>query len=103
MAKDSSPKKTTETKKDTKEITPVVKASGRVDSFRELSKRIANGEQIMQPRQLTGLDRRHHVRSTLREDHQTRLEERSAAVGRACVLHEDLVVGPELTDRRRQR
>ncbi len=56
---------------------PVVKASGRVDSFRSLAERIAEGAQVVPPRMLTGLDRRHHVRSTLREDHQTRIEEES--------------------------
>ena len=57
---------------------PVIKSEGRVGSFRTLAERIASGEQIVPPRQLSGLDRRNHVRSTLREDHQTRIEERSA-------------------------
>ena len=57
---------------------PVVKASGRVESFRSLATRIAEGEQIVPPSYLTGLPRRHHVRSTLREDHQTRIEEKAS-------------------------
>ncbi len=60
-----------------KVVPPVVKASGRVESFRDLAARIAEGAQIVPPRMLTGLDRRNHVRSTLREDHQTRIEEES--------------------------
>ncbi len=56
---------------------PVAKSQGRRESFRELARRIAEGEQIVPPRGLAGLDRRHHVRSTLREDHQTRIEEQA--------------------------
>ncbi|WP_375261794.1 DUF2252 domain-containing protein [Palleronia sp.] len=59
-------------------VEPVVKASGRIESFRELAKKIAGGEQIIPPAHLTGIARRHHVRSTLREDHQTRIEQKAA-------------------------
>ncbi|QFS83247.1 hypothetical protein FIU97_10450 [Roseivivax sp. THAF40] len=58
-------------------VQPVMKAGGRVDAFRDLARRIADGAEIVPPRMLTGLDRRHHVRSTLREDHQTRIEAES--------------------------
>ncbi len=59
-------------------ITPVVEATSRVESFRELAERIADGEQIVPPRLLTGHDRRQHVRSTLREDHATRIVEEAS-------------------------
>ena len=53
------------------------RAEGRVESFRELARRIAAGEQVMPPVLLTGQARREHVRSTLREDHARRIEQRS--------------------------
>lgn len=59
-------------------ITPVVEASGRVESFEQLARRIADGDQVVPPRLLTGHDRRQHVRSTLREDHATRIEEQAS-------------------------
>lgn len=57
---------------------PVKKSEGRVEDYRGLSQRIAGGEVVMPPVHLTGLARRKHVRATLREDHQTRIEERSS-------------------------
>lgn len=56
------------------EVHPVRKAEGRVEGFRTLADRIAAGEQVVPPRMLTGQARREHVRSTLREDHMTRIE-----------------------------
>lgn len=64
----------TNTESDKNVIQPVAKSSGRVESFRDLAKRIAAGEHEVPPQMLTGLDRRHHVRATLQEDHQTRIE-----------------------------
>ena len=46
----------------------------RVDDFRRLAAANARGEFTMLPRMLTGNDRRRHVRQTVREDHQTRIE-----------------------------
>ena len=62
-------------------ITPVVEVSGRVESFEDLARRIAAGEQVVPPRLLTGYDRRRHVRSTLREDHATRIVEEASGTG----------------------
>ena len=53
-------------------------AEGRVEPFRKLAHRIASGEQVTPPAQLTGEARRAHVRATLREDHSDRIEQRSA-------------------------
>lgn len=49
----------------------------RVDTFRELAQARARGEMVFLPRYLTGLDRRRHVRQTIREDHETRIEQGS--------------------------
>jgi len=57
---------------------PVAKAEGRVDAYRDLAERIARGEQIVPPALLSGHERRRHVRATLREDHQNRIEERAS-------------------------
>ena len=53
------------------------KAEGRVASFEDLARRIAAGEQVVPPVLLVGQARREHVRSTLREDHAARIEQRS--------------------------
>lgn len=45
----------------------------RVESFRDLARRRAEGEMVLLPRRLRGNDRRLHVRQTLREDHATRI------------------------------
>ncbi len=58
------------------EIKPTRKAEGRVKGFHALARRIAAGEQVVPPILLTGQRRREHVRSTLREDHATRIEQR---------------------------
>ncbi|MER0239508.1 DUF2252 family protein [Fulvimarina sp. MAC8] len=65
----------TETKLDASEISR--KASGKVEAFRDLCHRITSGEQIVPPVLLRGQARREHVRSTLREDHAQRIEQRS--------------------------
>jgi uncharacterized protein (DUF2252 family) len=52
-------------------------AGSRYDAFEELSKDRAAGRMVPLPRQLTGQDRRVHVRQTLREDHQQRIASRS--------------------------
>ncbi|ORE98608.1 DUF2252 family protein [Aurantimonas sp. 22II-16-19i] len=72
-------KQTATTKSKKVEVKPSRKAEGRVEAFRELSARIASGEEIMPPRFLTGQARREHVRSTLREDHAQRIEQRNEA------------------------
>ena len=61
-----------------KTTTPVLKSEGRVEAFRQLATRIAEGEQLVPPSILTGHERRRHVRATLREDHQSRIEERAS-------------------------
>ncbi len=55
------------------------KSDGRVEEFRDLARRIAEGEQVVPPAMLTGQARREHVRSTLREDHASRIEQRNPA------------------------
>ncbi len=59
------------------EIQPSKKAEGRVEGFRQLAGRIAAGEQIVVPTLFEGQQRREHVRSTLREDHAARIEQRA--------------------------
>ncbi len=49
----------------------------RVDAFRALAEQRARGEVRFMPRQLSGHDRRLHVRQTVREDHETRIAHRS--------------------------
>lgn len=63
------------------DATPVQSAPRRIDQFRELAERIDAGELFVPPRMLTGDDRRLHVRSTLREDHATRIEEKATGTG----------------------
>ncbi|MFZ5962475.1 DUF2252 domain-containing protein [Thalassococcus sp. BH17M4-6] len=53
------------------------KAGSRVESYRKMATRIADGDVVMPPAQLSGLARRHHVRSTLREDHSARIEQQA--------------------------
>ena len=47
--------------------------ASRFHVFRELAQARARGESVFLPRMLTGEDRRLHVRQTLREDHQARI------------------------------
>jgi uncharacterized protein (DUF2252 family) len=49
----------------------------RFEVFRHLARRRARGEMVLLPRQLTGNDRRLHVRETLREDHRDRIARHS--------------------------
>ncbi|MES1937863.1 DUF2252 domain-containing protein [Salinisphaera hydrothermalis] len=49
----------------------------RMEAFSRLAEAVAAGEFVLQPRVLTGHDRRRHVRQTLREDHETRIAEQS--------------------------
>ncbi|MDN2566850.1 DUF2252 domain-containing protein [Aquibium sp. A9E412] len=58
-------------------IKPSRKAEGRVEGFRTLAGRIAAGEEAGPPAALSGQARREHVRSTIREDHARRIEQRS--------------------------
>ena len=59
------------------EIKTSWKSVGQVEAFRMLSKRIASGEHVVPPILLKGQARREHVRSTLREDHAERIEQRN--------------------------
>ncbi|MGJ3232731.1 MAG: DUF2252 domain-containing protein [Oceanicaulis sp.] len=52
------------------------RAGGQVEAYRELAERIASGGAPVPPVLLTGQARRAHVRSTLREDHAARIENR---------------------------
>lgn len=52
----------------------------RFEAFRRLACRRARGETVL-PRQLTGDDRRLHVRETLREDHHDRIARNSDGAG----------------------
>ncbi len=72
------------------EVQPTQKAEGKVQSFRKLAEALAGGAQIVPPRFLTGQARRLHVRSTLREDHASRIESRSqGAANKFDILSED--------------
>ena len=51
--------------------------ASRFEAFQRLAQARAAGEVVMLPRSLTGNDRRLHVRQTVREDHQTRIAQRS--------------------------
>ncbi|KAA5547300.1 DUF2252 domain-containing protein [Roseiconus nitratireducens] len=48
-------------------------AGSRLGTFRRLAESAAAGEFLLTPRQLSGNDRRMHVRQTLREDHRARI------------------------------
>ena len=52
-------------------------ALSRFEAFRQLARRRACGEMVLLPRQLTGNDRRMHVRETLGEDHRDRIARHS--------------------------
>ena len=73
-----------------KEIHPTQKAEGKVEHYRQLAETIAAGGQVVPPRLLTGHARRMHVRSTLREDHASRIESRSpGAANKFDILSQD--------------
>ena len=71
-------KKTAKAQSTSEVVKPSRKAEGRVEGFRSLARRVASNEQVVLPTLLTGQARREHIRSTLREDHATRIEQRSA-------------------------
>ncbi len=74
-------KKTTARKKQSRAESPdepAHRAGDRVEQFRRMALDIAADEAVVQPTLLQGQARREHVRSTLREDHKNRIEERSA-------------------------
>ena len=71
-------KKKLERKDEAAEVEVSRKAESSVDHFRKLAHRIAAKERVVPPVLLTGQARRQHVRSTLREDHAARIEQRSA-------------------------
>jgi len=52
-------------------------AGSRFEAFEELSRQRAAGRMVALPRQLSGQDRRVHVRQTVREDHEQRIASRS--------------------------
>lgn len=56
---------------------PQPRVATRVDALTRLAASVAAGEFVLQPRVLTGHDRRRHIRQTLREDHETRIAEQS--------------------------
>jgi uncharacterized protein (DUF2252 family) len=53
------------------------RAESRVEAFRDLSRRVAAEAPVVSPARLAGQARREHVRSTIREDHAGRIEQRS--------------------------
>ena len=55
-------------------------AADRLEAFHDLAERRARGEMVFLPRNLTGHERRMHVRQTLREDHQKRISTRAEDV-----------------------
>ncbi len=52
------------------------KGASRYEAFEKLAAARARGEMVALPRNLTGHDRRVHVRQTLREDHRSRISDR---------------------------
>lgn len=70
-------KKAARTKGGRADVKVSEKAKGNVEGFRDLARRVASGEQVVLPVMLRGQARREHVRSTLREDHEARIEQRS--------------------------
>ena len=91
--KSSRPKSdaTAGTQTDTKQIRPSVKATGKVEPYRRLSEALDDGSGMLPPTLLSGQARRHHVRSTLREDHATRIETRASGTqDKFEVLEKDL-------------
>ena len=62
---------------ETVDIKPSKKFEGRIEGFSKLAERIASREQLILPTLLSGQARREHVRSTIREDHAVRIEERA--------------------------
>ncbi|MGF1552803.1 MAG: DUF2252 domain-containing protein [Paracoccaceae bacterium] len=56
---------------------PVTLERSRVEAFRRLAQAYADGACVMRPSQLTGHDRRLHVRETILEDHANRIDERA--------------------------
>lgn len=61
---------------DNDEAAPQKKFEGRRERFRQMNESIADGSELVPPVMLKGQARREHVRSTLREDHATRIEQR---------------------------
>lgn len=70
-------KKSPENGSATTEIKASSKAEGKVEQFRGLADRLASRDTVVHPILLSGQARREHVRSTIREDHATRIEHRS--------------------------
>ncbi|SHI75727.1 DUF2252 domain-containing protein [Wenxinia saemankumensis] len=60
-------------------LKPVRKAEKRTEAFARLAAAIAEERTVVPPAFLTGQARREHVRSTLREDHARRIEDRIPA------------------------
>ncbi len=54
------------------------RTGSRVAAFSRIARERASGEMVFLPRHLTGHERRRHVRQTIREDHETRIANRSA-------------------------
>ncbi|MEN8704957.1 MAG: DUF2252 family protein [Nocardioides marinisabuli] len=68
-----------------------VQTGSRVEAFRSLALQRARGEMVFLPRHLDGLERRRHVRQTIREDHETRISSRSQdAAEKFEKLHDSL-------------
>ncbi len=55
----------------------VVGSGSRFDAFKRLATRRAEGDMVVLPRMLSGNDRRLHVRQTIREDHELRIDSRT--------------------------
>ncbi|QWC84195.1 DUF2252 family protein [Nocardioidaceae bacterium] len=66
-------------------------AADRLQAFRDLAARRARGEMVFLPSNLTGHERRMHVRQTLREDHQKRISTRAEdTAAKFTKLHDNL-------------
>ncbi|MDY8110134.1 DUF2252 family protein [Fulvimarina sp. 2208YS6-2-32] len=76
MTKDHGKQKAA-TKSGSEKIKVSEKAADKIEAFQALANRIASGEQVVPPIYMTGQMRREHVRSTLREDHAQRIEQRN--------------------------
>lgn len=75
MAKSTAARSKARTKRKAVEIASAPKP--RLDAFRILAQQYAKDGCVMRPGQLTGRDRRLHVRDTIIEDHATRIDQKA--------------------------
>ncbi|MFD1344589.1 DUF2252 domain-containing protein [Litorisediminicola beolgyonensis] len=59
------------------QVRAVEDLGSRVEQYRALAKQVADGVCVMRPRNMTGHERRMHVRNTILEDHEIRIAQKS--------------------------